>query len=230
MIPFSMSAQRTVPLALLLAVSAMFAATVAAGEPQVRITSDTSKGFCRLVVGSENLVSLAENGEPVIKLECTLHPPGGGKPRFVEPKRLKASFDFQKQRAVVQYNVGVLAADYKLDGNRLACSLSLQNRSDAGMQFHIRALDLKTLLNYWNCQGEWFGTSWAYSAPGCKVGVFVHGDFSGEYRKCYTDRQGFTPLCVTNRAPRVAKHPVVDNAWLSDLGSLVAPAPRPSLS
>ena len=177
------------------------------------------KGSC----GDEVLVRLAEKSMPLLKLNCTLHPRDGSGQRSIEPKPIKASFDLEKQRAVVEYDVGVLAADYKLKDNRLECRVSLRNKSNADMEFAVCVLTLKTLLNYWNCEGQWFGTSWGFSAPGCKVGVFVQGDFSGEYRKCYTDQNGFTPLCVKNRPPRTAKHPVVDSALLSDPGTLVAP-------
>ena len=98
-------------------------------------------------------------------------------PKWNETKLVKASFDFQKNIATVEYDICRLEAAYELTGNRLESTVSIRNTTDAGMEFGVRVLALKTLVNYWNYQGEWFGTSWGFAAPGCMVGVFVQGDY-----------------------------------------------------
>jgi len=178
----------------------------AAGQRQLaRELSKPEEGVFAIVFGNETLVSIAEKGEPCLKLDCCLRRKGGSeKPKWIEPKRVKASFDFQGKMAVVELDVCRLEASYELKGNRLETTVSLSNTSDAEMEFNARVLALKTLLDYWNCEGEWFGTAWGFAAPGCVVGVFVHDGYSGEYRKCYTDKNGFTPLCVKNGGMVVA--------------------------
>lgn len=56
-----------------------------------------------------------------------------------------------------------LDAAYELKGQRMECSVSLRNTSETAMEFNVRPLGLKTLLDYWNCQGESFGAAWGYS-------------------------------------------------------------------
>jgi len=206
------------PLAFRLVATAMTLATLtlcqaaqpstppAAGSQQLaRALSEPDEGVFAIVVGNETLVSIAEKGEPYLKLGCCLRRKGdGGQPKWIEPKRVKASFDIQKKTAVVEHDICRLEAVYGLQADRLETTVSLSNTSDVDMEFNIRVLALKTLLNYWNCEGEWFGTAWGFAAPGCAVGVFVHDDYSGEYRKCYTDKNGFTPLCVKNGGNLVA--------------------------
>ncbi|MGD0090999.1 MAG: HEAT repeat domain-containing protein, partial [Planctomycetota bacterium] len=178
-----------------------------AAHPQqlARTVSKPDEGVFAIAVGNETLVSTTEKGEPCLKLGCCLRRKGdSGQPKWIEPKRVKASFDFKSGTAVAEHDICRLEAAYVLQGDRLEATLCLNNTSDADMEFNIRLLALKTLLNYWNCEGEWFGTAWGFAAPGCEVGVFVHDDYVGEYRKCYTDKSGFTPLCVKNSGKPVA--------------------------
>jgi HEAT repeat protein len=199
---------------------------VAAQEPPARAVANTNAGVYEVACGTESLVRLAEKGEPYLKLSCCLHHGEGEKAVWVEPQKVQSFFDFKKGLATMVYAVARLDAAYELKGQRLECSVSLRNTSETAMEFNVRLLGLKTLLDYWNCQGESFGTAWGYSASGCKIGVFVHNDLSGEYRKILADKDGFAPLSVKNRGPRVARHPVVQSGLLSDPGTLIAPGAR----
>jgi len=211
---------------LLFLVFVPLALRVAAQEPLVRVVANTNVGVYEVACGTESLVRLAEKAEPYLKLSCCLHQRGGERAAWMEPEKVQGAFDFKKGLATVVYAVARLDAAYELRGQRLECSVSLRNTSETAMEFNVRLLGLKTLLDYWNCQGESFGTAWGYSASGCKIGVFVHDDLSGEYRKRLADQDGFAPLSVKNRGARVARHPVVQSALLSDPGTLIAPGKR----
>lgn len=206
-----------------LAAALLCAAPTVAQQPLPQLQSRPEAGSCVVAYAGAPLVLIADKGEPNLAMTCGLHRrDGSGKTVWVEPKRVKAAFDFQHNSAVVELDLGRLEAAYQLNGNRLVATVSLSNTSDADMEFCVRALSLKTIFDNDNCEGQYFGKSWGFNSAGCKVGVFVQDGFSGEYSGA-ADQNGFGPIRIRNRGPRTAKHPVVDNTYLSDPGTLLAP-------
>lgn len=149
----------------------------------------------------------------------------GSEKREFDPSPRSRSWDPAQRLLALEYPWGGIEVGYEARGSELACQATIRNDSTAVIE-HVElfVIHLRMPLSFGNANATAGPLGALLRIPGGTIAlVNANADTVCHVRPQFPTKNGGVPIQLSNRLPRVARHPVVDNRWFNTDGVIIPP-------